>query len=168
MTTKHLCLCLGGTLELSGYSDADRAEDRETRHSTSAYTYRVGDSPISWELRKQATILLSSAEAEYKALSDSCKEALWLRNMLAELHIRPKGAIMLHVDNKGAEALAKNPSHHARTKHIYARYHFIRECVKNGDVELFHIATKDMLADMLTKPLSRVMLEQHRSMFGIV
>ena len=81
--------------------------------------------------------------------------------MLTKLFLRPNATIPVHVGNEGAEALAKNPSHHARTKHIHARYHFIRECVDSGEVSLVHVSTKDMLADMLTKPLPRVMLQHH-------
>jgi hypothetical protein len=122
-----------------------------------------------WKSRKQATVSLSSTEAEYKALSDSCKEGLWLRHLLTELHLRSNDPIPVHVDNEGgAEALAKNPEHHARTKHIHARYHFIRECVQDESISLLHVSTADMLADMLTKPLGRVLLEKHRLMFGIV
>jgi hypothetical protein len=168
VSTKDLKLKLGGNLSLSGYSDSDWAEDRDDRHSTSAYTYRVGDGAISWKSRKQATVSLSSTKAEYKALSDSCKEGLWLQHLLTELRLRPDTAIPLHVDNEGAEALAKNPEHHTRTKHIHARYHFIRECVQDNAITLLHVSTKEMLADMLTKPLPRVALEKHRSMFGIV
>jgi hypothetical protein len=168
ITTKHLKLRLGGDLTCSGFSDSDWAEDRDDRRSTSAYTYRIGDGAISWKSRKQATVSLSSTEAEYKALSDSCKEGLWLRHLLTELRLRPDTAIPLHVDNEGAEALALNPEHHARTKHIHARYHFIRECVQNFEISLLHVSTKDMLADMLTKPLTRVYLEKHRQMFGLV
>jgi hypothetical protein len=168
VATKDLKLRLGGDMVLSGYSDSDWAEDRDDRRSTSAYTYRVGDGAISWKSRKQATVSLSSTEAEYKALSDSCKEGLWLQHLLTELRLRPDVAIPLHVDNEGAEALAKNPEHHARTKHIHARYHFIRECIQEGDMSLLHVSTKDMLADMLTKPLPRVLLEKHRTLFGIV
>jgi transposase InsO family protein len=168
VTTKDIRLRLGGKLNCSGFSDSDWAEDRDDRKSTSAYTYRIGDGAISWKSRKQATVSLSSTEAEYKALSDSCKEGLWLRHVLTELSLRPNTAIPLHVDNEGAEALAKNPEHHARTKHIHARYHFIRECVQLKEVELLHVSTKDMLADMLTKPLSRVLLEKHRLLFGLV
>lgn len=168
VSTKELRLRLGGELVCAGYSDSDWAEDRLDRHSTSAYTYRIGDGAISWKSRKQHTVSLSSTEAEYKAMSDSTKEALWLKNILTELRLRPEHAIPLHVDNEGAEALAQNPSHHSQTKHIHARYHFIRECVQQGDIEVLHVSTKDMLADMLTKPLPRVLLERHRTMFGIV
>jgi hypothetical protein len=168
VSTKHLRLKLGGALSCSGYSDSDWAEDRADRRSTSAYTFRIGEGAISWKSRKQATVLLSSTEAEYKAMSDSCKEAVWLRNILSELCLRPKAALPLHVDNEGAEALAKNPEHHTRTKHIDARYHFVRHCVKRRRLSIFHVSTKDMLADMLTKPLPRVQLESHRLRFGLV
>lgn len=168
VNTKSLKLRLGGNVTCSGYSDSDWAEDRVDRRSTSAYTYRIGDGSVSWKTRKQPTVSLSSTEAEYKALSDSCKEALWLRNLLSELCLRPRSAIPLHVDNEGAECLARNPEHHNRTKHIDARYHFIRECVHHDLVSVKHVSTKDMIADMLTKPLDRVMLERHRGMFGIV
>jgi hypothetical protein len=94
-------------------------------------------------------------------MSDSCKEAVWLRNILRKLCLRPKSALPLHVDNKGAEALAKNPEHHTWTKHIDARYHFVRHCVKRGRLQIFHVLTVEMLADMLTKPLPRVQLESH-------
>ncbi|PLW22360.1 hypothetical protein PCASD_15893 [Puccinia coronata f. sp. avenae] len=144
------------------------AEDRDDRRSTSAYTYRIGDGAISWKSRKQATVSLSSTEAEYKALSDSCKEGLWLRHLLTKLRLRPDSAIPLHVDNEGAKALAKNPEHHAQTKHIHARYHFIRDCVQDDEIILLHVSTTDMLADMLTKPLARVALENHRQMFGLI
>jgi hypothetical protein len=74
-----------------------------------------------WKSQKQATVSLSSTEAEYKALSNSCKEGLWLRHLLTKLLLCPEAPIPIHVNNEGAEALAKNPEHHARTKHIHAR-----------------------------------------------
>lgn len=99
---------------------------------------------------------------------DSCCEGLWLKILLCEITLRPPAAIPLHVDNESAEAFAKNPQHHSRTKHIHACYHFVRECVQDKSVVVQHIASKDMLADMLNKPLGRVLLQSHRSCFGIV
>lgn len=168
VSTKDLRLCLGGNLTLCGYSDSDWVEDRVDRRSTSGYTYRIGDGAISWKSKKQPTVSLSSTEAEYKALSDSCKEAIWLGNILSELHLQTLEPIPLHVDNEGAEALAHNPEHHTQTKHIDAQYHFVQECVSLGKVKVKHVSTKDMIADMLTKPLSYVLLAQHRKMFGII
>lgn len=168
VTTKNMALRLGGRLELLGFSNLDWAKDRDNRHSTSGYVYRLGDGVISWRLRKQITVSLSSTEAEYKALSDACKEGLWLNRLLSKLCLCPQDPVPIHVDNQGAEALARNPEHHARTKHIHAWYHFTRECVQAEEIRLVHVSTKDMLADTLTKPLARVMLEKHRNMLGVV
>lgn len=167
-TTSEMKLSLGGPeFSLVGFSDADWAEDRMSRHSTTGYTYMVGCGPISWRSKKQQTISLSSSEAEYKAASDSCREALLLRSVLRELKLRPESAIPLYVDNEGAEALAKNPTHHSRTKHIHTRYHFVRECVQQGNVKIGHVKSSDMLADLLTKPLGKIQLERQRARLGI-
>ena len=86
-------------------------------------------------------------------MSDLCKEGLWLRQLLAELHLHSRAPIPLHVNNLGAKALAKNPQHHAHTKHIHARFHFFQECVKNKKFIVLHVLTHNMLADILTKAL---------------
>jgi hypothetical protein len=119
-------------------------------------------------LREQADVLLSSTEAEYKSISDSCKEAVWIWIILSKLCLRPKAELFLHFNNAGAEALAKNLKHHTRTKHIDTQYHFICHCIKRGKVSVLHVPTKDMLANMLTKPLPRVQLESHCACFGLV
>jgi hypothetical protein len=160
---------LGGELTCAGFSDLDWAEDQDDCQSTLAYTHCIGNSAISWKSRKQATVLLSSTKVEYKALSNLCKELLWLDcHILTKLQLCPNNPIPPHVNNKGEEALAKNPEHHARTKHIHASYHFIQECVQGQKITLLHVSTKDMLANMLTKTLNRVLLEQHRQVFGMV
>lgn len=168
VSTKDLKLRLGGRLKVSRYSDSNWAEDRDDFRSTLGYTYRLGKGAISWKSCKQATVSLSSTEAEYKALLDSYKEGVWITHLLTELHLKPSFSLPLHVDNEGAEALAQNPEHHTRTKHIHARYHFVWECVQEGCVALQHVSTKDMLANMLTKPLPCVLLEKHCLAFGVV
>jgi hypothetical protein len=91
-------------MELSGFSNSDWAEDCQDWCSTSGYTCSLGAGSISWKSRKQATVLLSSTEAEYKAMSDSCKEGLmWLRNLLCELKLIPSISIPLHINNAGAK-----------------------------------------------------------------
>lgn len=167
-STKQKALKLGGpTLQVRAFSDSDWAEDRHDRRSTTGYVFSLGCGAISWQSRKQKTVALSSTEGEYMALTDSCREALWIRFLLQELGLHKGEPIKLYCDNEGSEALAKNPSHHSRTKHIDARYHFIRECVKNGSIKLKHITTTRMAADCLTKPLDRVLLDNHCKMLGI-
>ena len=123
---------------------------------------------ISWKSHKQALVLLSITKAEYKAMLDACKEGLWLRHLLRELKLIPSTFIPLHLDNAGAKALAKNPKHHSRTKHIDVFFHFICNCVKKARIQVFQVSTKDILADMLTKPLPWILLQSHRLSFGIV
>ncbi|KAJ0388685.1 hypothetical protein P43SY_010840 [Pythium insidiosum] len=65
-----------------------------------------------------------------------------------------KDAVVVLEDNQGAIALAKNPEFHKRTKHIDIRYHFVRESVETGNIELQYCSTQDMLADLLTKPIA--------------
>lgn len=153
VSKKDLKLRLGGKLTFSGYSDSDWAEDRDDRKSTSAYTYRIGDGAVSWKSRKQATVSLSSTKAEYKALSDSCKEGLWLRNLLTELHLHPRTTIP-------SMSTTREPKLWPRTLNIIQEPNTsMCGTTSSGSVYrkvMFHISTKDMLADMLTKPLPRV------------
>lgn len=168
-STRSLKLTLGGkTLDLSGYLDLDWAEDRENRRSTSGYAFCFGSGVISWKSKKQLAVLLSSTKAKYKAMSDACKEGLWLSKILSKLHLCDNSPVNLFVNNKGAEALSKNPEHHSCTKHIDARHHFIRKCVGQGVFKAQHASTSNMLADMLTKPLPRVLLRSHQLHFGLL
>ena len=115
----------GGNI-LQGWADADWAGDDKTRLSRSGYIFKLANAPISWISKKQSTVALSTAEAEYISGSLAVQEAIWLNRLLTELGEMSKVPI-LNLDNQGALALAKNPVHHSRTKHIEIRYHFIRE-----------------------------------------
>lgn len=86
---------------------------------------------------------------------------------MKELSRCPSTYFPLHVEKKGAEALGKNPEYHSLRKHIQTQYHFVRECVKNDPITLNNVTFKDMLADMMKKPLNCVLLEHHRCMFDI-
>jgi len=149
-------LTLGGTsgkTELVGYSDASYAEDPDTRRSTGAYIFTINDRPISWASKRQPTVALSTTEAEYMALCQAIREAIWLRQMLAELGIQT-GKIPVNADNKSAIALGRNPEFHKRSKHIDVQYHFVREKVQSGQIDIPYLPTAQMVADGLTKALS--------------
>ena len=120
-----------------GYSDADWGGDIETRRSTSGYVFVLNEGCISWRSKKQRTVALSSTEAEYMALSEAIQETVWLKAFMSELGEEvSNGALTVFEDNQGAIALAKNPEFHKRTNHIDIRYHFVREKVEDGQVEL--------------------------------
>ncbi|KAL4318051.1 hypothetical protein GQ457_18G015020 [Hibiscus cannabinus] len=94
--------------------------------------------------------------------------AIWLRNLLSKMMLKQAGATMIHVENKSAIELAKNPVNHERSKHIDVRFHFIRDHVKGGNVELVHVASQDQVADIFTKPLPKVLLDKCKKMIGMM
>ena len=108
---------------------------------------------MSWSARKQATILRSSTEAEYKYLANATAEVMWIQTLLYELGTKAPKAARLWCDNIGATYLSANPVFHARTKHIEVDFHFVRERVARKLLEIKFIPTGDQLADGFTKPL---------------
>lgn len=129
-------------LELLVYSDSDWGGDLDTRRSTSGYVYQLANRPVSWCSKCQKTVALSSCEAEYMALTEATKEAVWMQGLLKELGLMGFDSVAIRMDNQGAIAFAKNPEFHARTKHIDIRHHYIREVESTGFIRLDYIATK--------------------------
>ena len=114
-TTNHGIVFRGGASgNIVGYSDADWAGDREDRKSTSGYLFQIAGGPISWRSKKQDTVALSTAEAEYVALSSAAQETVWLRRLISELNNPPDGPTTILEDNQSAMAMAKNPQFHGR------------------------------------------------------
>ncbi|GKB00044.1 retrovirus-related pol polyprotein from transposon TNT 1-94 [Tanacetum coccineum] len=114
----------------------------------------LGDKLVSWSSKKQKCTAISSTEAEYIALSGCCAQILWMRSQLTDYGFQ-FNKIPLYCDNKSAIALCCNNVQHSRAKHIDVRYHFIKEQVENGIVELYFVRTEYQLADIFTKPLPR-------------
>jgi hypothetical protein len=147
-----------GKSEVYGYSDADWGGDSATMRSTTGYIFFLGNGPISWTSRLQPTIAHSSAEAEYMALCSATQEAIHLRQLMQEMGFSQQGSTKIYEDNQGCIAMSKNPVMHKRTKHIAIRFHFIREKVESGEVEIEYIPTEHQWADALTKGISRTRL----------
>ena len=156
-----------GSKECIGYSDADWAGDLDDRKSTSGYMFQVSGAAVSWRSKKQTCVALSTAEAEYMALVSAAQEAIWMRQLATDLGSNPTGATVIFEDNQSAIRMAKNPQFHGRAKHIGIKFHFIREQVNTGTVELNYCPTEEMVADMLTKGLSRDKLAKMRTMAGL-
>ncbi|GJS89188.1 hypothetical protein Tco_0771824 [Tanacetum coccineum] len=139
-------------MSLTAYADADHAGCQDTRCSTSRSAQFLGDKLVSWSSKKQKSTEISSTEANYIALFGCCAQILWMRSQLTDYGFQ-FNKIPLYCDNKSAIALCCNNVQHSRAKHIDVRYHFIKERVENGIVELYFVRTEYQMADIFTKPL---------------
>jgi hypothetical protein len=140
------------SFDLISYTDADFAGCKIDRKSTSGTCHFLGHSLVSWFSKKQNSVALSTAEAEYVAASSCCAQSLYIKQQLEDFKI-----LFYHIpircDNTSAISLSKNPIQHSCTKHIEIRYNFIRDHVQKGDIELEFVSTDSQWADILTKPL---------------
>ena len=181
ITLKHVLRYLKGTshydlcyrkcekgLRITGYTDSDWASNMEDRRSTSGYCFSlVEDGPlISWKSRKQQIVALSTCEAEYIALTAAVQEVMYLSHLVKSIGVTYDQLPIIYEDNQGTIALANNPTKHQRSKHIDVRYHFIRSEVNKG-FDLKYCPTKEMLADIMTKPATKQQLNKFKTLlFG--
>lgn len=177
---KHILRYVKGTIDfglvykyernekiLLGFSDSDLAGDVVDRRSTGGMCFYLNKSLVSWTSQKQRVVALSSCEAEYMAATTAACQSIWLQGLLEEITGKEIGPVTLHVDNKSAIELMKNPVQHGRSKHIDVRFHFIRECIEQGKLVVVFVATHEQRADILTKALGRVKFEEMREVIGV-
>ena len=153
--------------KLVGYSDSSHNVDEDDGRSTTGHIFYYSGSPITWCSTKQETVALSSCEAEFMAVTEAAKQAIWLQDLLEEIVGAMSEKVMIRIDNKSAIALTKNPVFHGRSKHIHRRYHFIRECVENELIDVKHVPGIEQRADILTKALARLKFKEMRELVGV-
>nr|GEX29862.1 Gag-Pol polyprotein [Tanacetum cinerariifolium] len=151
-------LLLDSSVALTTFADADHAGCQDTRWSTSGSVQFLGERLISWSSKRQKSAAISSTEAEYIALSGCCAQILWMRSQLLDYGL-VFNEIPMYCDNKSSIALCCNNVQHSRSKHIDIRYHFIKEQVEIGVIELYFVNTEYQLADIFTKALGRDRIE---------
>lgn len=152
---------------IKGYVDADWGSDINDRKSFSGFCFKMSQTVVSFECRKQRNVALSSTEAEYIAMSEASKEAIYLKNLLFEI-TGISEPIVLYNDCQSAQKLVLNPIFHRRSKHIDIKYHFIREAVGNNLVKIDYLETSEMPADILTKSLGSVKHKYFTTKLGIL
>ena len=130
-------------LQLFGYTDADWAGSMTDIRSTSGFMFSLGSAAITWSSKKQPTVALSTTEAEYRGAAVAACEVAWLEMLLADLGIQVQVPIVIYCDNLSSIQLAQNRVFHARMKHIEMHYHFIRERVLDGDIDLTYVGTDE-------------------------
>nr|GFB24424.1 retrovirus-related Pol polyprotein from transposon TNT 1-94 [Tanacetum cinerariifolium] len=139
--------------KLTAFSDTNHVGYLDLRKSTSGgIQFLGGDKLVSWSSKKQDCTSMSSVEAEYVSLSACCAQVLWMITQLTD-YVFHFNKIPMYCDLMAAITILCNPVQHSRTKHIDVRYHFIKEKVEKGIVELFFVGTEYQLADLFTKAL---------------
>ncbi|XP_015163798.1 uncharacterized mitochondrial protein AtMg00810-like [Solanum tuberosum] len=131
----------GEECKLIGYCDSDYGRDHDTRRSTTGFVFKHGTGAISWCSKRQATVSLSTTEAEYRAATVAAQETI---------------------------CLSENLVFHARTKHVEIHYHFIREKVLQGEIGLEHIKSEHQIADLFTKGFSVNNLKSFCKQLGMI
>ncbi|RVW90629.1 Retrovirus-related Pol polyprotein from transposon RE2 [Vitis vinifera] len=174
---KRVIRYIAGTLELgiwypfdthsdvACYTDADWAGNVDDRKNTSGGCFYIGNCLVAWMSKKQNSISLSTAEAEYIAAGSCCTQLLWIKQMLRDYGI-DQGTMVVFCDNTSAINISKNPVFHSRTKHIDIRHHFICDLVEDKVVSLEYVPTEGQIANMLTKPLDVSRFESLRKSIG--
>ncbi|KAE8655248.1 hypothetical protein F3Y22_tig00117034pilonHSYRG01564 [Hibiscus syriacus] len=152
---------------LVGYFDSDWCGDVDDRKSTSGYAFFLAETTFTWLSKKQPVVTLSTCEAEYVAAGSCVCHVIWLRRLLKELNFAQEKATQIYLDNRLAIEFAKNHVHHERSKHIDLKFHFIREHVKEKEIELVHVKSEDQTTDIFTKPLSTRLFEKMRNLLGM-
>jgi hypothetical protein len=140
-----------GLWKLHLFSDSDWASNKQDRKSITGFSIFFQDAPIFWKSQAQKTVSLSSTEAEYYATSEAAKELKFIVQVLESLNIKIKKPIILFMDNIGAMFVAENPSATKHTRHIDARYHFIREYIIEGSLKIIFVNSLQNQADLFTK-----------------
>src|SRR6201999_44767 len=150
------------------YCDGDHGGNKDNGKSTSGYLVKIGSGAVSWSSKLQPVVTLSSTEAEYVAAMAAGKEICWMINLLTELGYKPPQPAQHNMDNQSTITVSKNPEHHGRMKHLDLDYHWLREKVEMKAIAPVYLQTDEMPADLLTKPLPRVKVEQFREAMGLM
>ena len=172
--TKNFALTYGGdddtirNTDLNFFCDADWANDTSDRKSISGYVTIVAGGAVSWSSKKQQTVALSTAEAEYVAATHIAKQVLWHRTLFDELDFHHSSTSTIFTDNQAAISISHHPEFHSRTKHIDIAHHFLRDLISEGTVNTVYVNTRDNLADLFTKGLSRDLHDDLTSRIGVL
>lgn len=151
-----------------GYADSDYAACHDTRRSTSGHVFTMAGGAVSWSSKRQATVALSTVEAEYISLARAAQQLKWMYSWMAEVGLEQSMPGLLYCDNRGAVDLTKTTKSHSKVKHIDVRHHYIRELVHAGELSVDFIRGNENPADLFTKPLPRFAHESYLTRLSII
>ena len=168
-TTDYALCYQGGDMRLVGYTDADWGGDIDERKSTLGYAFLLSRGSISWSSKKQTCTALFTMEAEFVACSAAVQEAVWLRRFYEDLDVVTDATqpVTLYCDNQAAIAYTKDPRYHCKSKHKETKYNFVKDIVAQKEIKIQYISTQQMVADPLTKPVTRDVYAIHSRSLGL-
>ncbi|XP_069150850.1 secreted RxLR effector protein 161-like [Solanum lycopersicum] len=166
-TIDHALCYSGCALFIRGYTDADWAIDRDDRKSTSGYGFLLNVGAISWKSKKKTCTALSTMEFEFLVCVSAVQEVVWLKRFFEHFSIAKnlKGPMILYCDSQAVTAYTKDLEYHTKTKHIDIKYNFVKDI--NGEITLQYIPTREMIADLFMKAISRDLFENHVKALGL-
>lgn len=165
--TQGNLLSANPSLDLLAFCDSNWAACKTSRRSVIGFFITLGGASISWKPKKQVWISLSSTEAEYRSMRRVSIEIIWLVCLLADLSAPPTLPVTVHSDSQAAIYIDRNPVFHERTKHVELDCHFVRQQYLSGLITLSFLPLKLQLADLFTKPLTRVSHHQILPKLGV-
>jgi len=150
------------------FCDADWASDASDRKSISGYIVTMARGAVSWSLKKQTSVALSTAEAEYVAATHVAKQVLWQRSLFMELDFDIPTTSTIFTDNQAAISISHHPKFHSRTKHINIAHHFLHDLITDGTLNTIYVNMSENLADLFMKGLSRELHEDLTYRLGVL
>ena len=148
-----------GSFKIEAYVDSDWGGDPDTRRSTCGYIVHVSGSPVSWKSKTMKTIALSSCEAEFMALTEVCREVMWMCRFFDEIGLK-YSMPAIYSDSSSALNWAEDPIQHQRNKHVEIKYYYVRDMVAGGNVKTFKISSANNVSDIMTKPVGKQILDK--------
>ncbi|GJY90480.1 putative retrotransposon protein, partial [Tanacetum coccineum] len=170
---KDTFLVYGGNpeaeLQVKCYCDAGFETDRDDTKSQTGYVFILNGGAVVWKSSKQSTTAQHATEAEYIAASEAAKEAVWIRKFIDELGVVPSNdyPIKMNCDNSAAIIIAKESGIQKGARHFQRKYHYVRECIKTGEIDIVKVHTDENLADPFTKALAGPKLTRHARSMGL-
>ena len=178
---KHLFQYIKGTMDyaityfldpsmpqlFTTYSDTNHGGCKNTGHSTGAYIVKIGTGIVSWMSKHQSIVALFTTEAKYMAACEAEKEIVCMRKMLQELSFPMTAPSVLYMDNQSTLQVAKHPEHHGQMKQLDLSWFWLQDVVNQGTISATYMPTGNMTADLLTKALPHLKVEQFCQAMGL-
>nr|GEY37509.1 retrotransposon protein, putative, Ty1-copia subclass [Tanacetum cinerariifolium] len=156
-------------LDVTGFCDVSWKCDKDDTKSQTGYVFVVNGGAVDWKSKKQTTIAMHSAQAEYVATSEAAMEDVWIRKFVGDIGVTPSinKPINMYCDNSAAIIFANEPGIMKGARHFLRRYHYVREQVETGEIKLIKVHTDDNLADPFSKAFPRGMVIDHAKGIGL-